>query len=879
MIPETLGHYRIQRSLGAGGMGEVYLADDTRLHRKVAIKVLLDDAVPDPERRERFTREARAVAALSHPNIVTIHSVEEDAGRLFLTMEYVDGRPLTDGIPRDGLPLDKLLAIAIPLTDAVAAAHERGITHRDLKPANVMLAADGRVKVLDFGLARLREEIPAPGTTMTAQLTGEGRILGTAAYMSPEQAEGRAVDSRSDLFSLGIVLFEMATGQRPFTGDTNMSILSAIMRDAPRPIAQLRPDHPRELARIVKRALQKDPEQRYQTAKDLRNDLQLLKAELDSGELVGVSAGTVHRARQPRSVRWIFVAGTAVVLMAAAAIAGYLASQRAPRSPHPFERFNVRKLTTEGNVAASAISPDGTYVVYAVREPDGQALRLRQLATGADTVISQAQRIAYIGLLFSPDGQYIYYVAAPDISQRPGVSLWGRRANVYRLPALGGAPTQLIEDVRGMVSLSPDAKRLAFTRVEKGGETALVAANVDGRDAKVLATRPGSRGFFESAPAWSPDGRHIAAAFWEEWASITILPADGGAETVLPLNAVWGAIQEMTWAPDGSGIFVTAADQSSTWSFQVWFVAYPGGAAQRVTADARNYAGVSLARDGRSLLVRDSEWLAQTWVGTLGSAARMAPVGSPGDGFGGLAWTPDGRIVFGTREWDLGVLDADGANRRTLTVEEHNNRGPTVSRDGRYIFFRSWRQRDYGLWRMNRDGGDVRGVARTSDAERPDISPDGKWVFFVYGGSAAPEIWRVNSEGGEPERVAAGMSAVDVAPDGRTIAGPGRTPDGRPNLVVAAVEGGGPLRTLDVPREINDITCARWSPDGQSLLFAATVKGVGNIWRQPRAGGAPARVTDFPSDYIPAFDISADGRIAVVRGRTNANMLLLSAAK
>ncbi len=835
MIPDSLGHYRIQRSLGAGGMGEVYLADDTRLHRHVAIKVLLDDARSDPERRERFAREARAAAALSHPNIVTIHSVEEDGGRLFLTMEYVDGKTLTDVIPRHGLPLEKLLAIAVPLADAVAAAHERGITHRDLKPANIMIASDGRVKVLDFGLARLREEAPAPGTTMTAQLTGDGRILGTAAYMSPEQAAGRAVDSRSDLFSLGILLFEMATGQRPFNGDTNMSILSAIMRDAPQPISQLRPDVPRELGRIVKRALQKDPEQRYQTAKDLRNDLQLLKAELDSGELAVVSPGVIHVPRRSRSIGWA-VAGVAAVLLASAGIAVYLASQRATGSPHPFERFNVRRLTTEGNVVASAISPDGTYAVYAVRERDGQALRLRQLATGADTVIAPAQSITYIGLRFSPDGHYVYYVAAPDLALRPGASLWGRRVSLYRLPAIGGAATQLIEAGPGRFGLSHDGRRIAVTRpVGQGDESVLVTANVDGSDEKVLATRKEPRGFFEVGPAWSPDGRTIAAAVWTDWAGVTMVPADGGPETNLPLDVVWGAIQEIVWAPDGSGIFVTAADPSSTWYFQVWFVAYPSGAARRVTTDARNYPGVSVARDGRSLLVRDSEALAQPWVGPPATAARMTPAGSPGDGFGGIAWLPDNRIVFGTREWDIGVVDADGGNRRILTPDEHNNRGPAVSPDGRHIFFRSWRKSPHGLWRMNRDGGDARPITRNPNGERPDTSPDGKWVFYVRAASPSPEIWKVNTEGGEPVRVVTGMSAVDVSPDGRRIAGPGRAPDGRQVLVTADADGRGPLTTIDVPRETNDITAVRWTREGESLLYATTLNGVGNIWRQRRA--------------------------------------------
>jgi serine/threonine protein kinase len=272
MIGTTLGHYRIDREIGSGGMGVVYAAEDLRLHRQVAVKVVSGPLASDAEFRQRFEREAQTVASLNHPNIVTLHSVEQAGDVHFLTMELVEGEPLSRLIPPRGLPLDRLLAFAVPLADAVSAAHQRGITHRDLKPANVMVTRDGRVKVLDFGLAKLKEgQAQASGgaTTLGAPtITGEGRILGTVAYMSPEQAEGRSIDHRSDIFSLGIVLYEMATGERPFKGDTSVSIISSILKDSPRPVSDVNQSVPRDLNRIVRRCLMKDPEQRYQSAKD-----------------------------------------------------------------------------------------------------------------------------------------------------------------------------------------------------------------------------------------------------------------------------------------------------------------------------------------------------------------------------------------------------------------------------------------------------------------------------------------------------------------------------------------------------------------------------------------------------------------------------------
>ena len=327
MIGRELAHYRITAKLGEGGMGVVYRARDGRLDRDVALKVLPEATAADPERLERFTREAKIVAGLSHPNIVTLHSVEEADGVHFLTMELVDGKTLDRLIPRGGLDLDRLFELAIPIADAVAAAHEAGVTHRDLKPANVMVTHDGRVKVLDFGLARLEAGAPAATEAMTAAITQEGMVVGTAHYMSPEQAKGEAVDARSDIFSLGALLYEMVTGRRPFTGKSSAELVSAILRDDPPPVSEIKEELPYHLGRIVQRCLEKDPRKRYQAALDVRNELEGLRREVDSG-VARPSSGSVPAARDSsREGRPWAIAVWALVAVAALA-AAYLGTRR-----------------------------------------------------------------------------------------------------------------------------------------------------------------------------------------------------------------------------------------------------------------------------------------------------------------------------------------------------------------------------------------------------------------------------------------------------------------------------------------------------------------------------------------------------------------------
>ena len=356
-------------------MGEVYRAHDTQLGRQVALKLLPEDAASDPERLTRFDREARTLAGLNHPSIVTIYAVEEAAGKHFIAMTVVEGRTLADVMPKGGFPLERLLTIATQVADAVATAHQHGIVHRDLKPANIMVGAHDRVTVLDFGLAKLRDPAPAADVSLppTRDVTGEGRIVGTVAYMSPEQAEGRPVEARSDVFSLGIVLYEMATGERPFHGDTSMSVLSAILKDSPKSLTDIRPHVPRDLSRIVRRCLAKEPERRYQSAIDLRNDLEDLRHSVLTGELHAAAATPT------RSTSGIWPAATAAATIVALLAVGwpvFRAATAADDSAPPSMTFS-RLTLLEGEAMDPVISPDGKWVAYASPVSGNQEIYLQ----------------------------------------------------------------------------------------------------------------------------------------------------------------------------------------------------------------------------------------------------------------------------------------------------------------------------------------------------------------------------------------------------------------------------------------------------------------------------------------------------------------------
>src|ERR1700676_909560 len=508
MIGQTISHYRITGRLGSGGMGVVYEAQDLTLGRRVALKFLPPELARDASALDRFLLEARAASALNHPNICTIYAVENDGEQSFISMELIEGQGLDTKLHSGPLPLDRLLDVSIQLADALDAAHVKGIVHRDIKPAHIFITQRGQVKVLDFGLAKLTrtggkaaEVIDATQDGLrTASLTSPGSTVGTVAYMSPEQARGEELDARTDLFSLGTVIYQMATGRLPFPGNTSAVIFNAILERDPVPAVQLNPQLPAKLQEIIDKLLEKDRDLRYQSAADLRGDLRRLKRDTESGRKIaepvsaaGVPAATsssrppssgsaVVAAARQNKVRTGVVTLIVLAVVGAAAYGAYALLHR--KRPAPFENVSITKVTDTGKAALVAISPDGKYILNVVRDAGQESLWLRNLPTNSDTQVIPPAEVNYTFLRFSPDGNYLYFIRS-----EPGST---ELEYLYRAPVLGGTPQKLVSDIDSNITFSPDGRQIAYFRFNnpEAGKGRLIALPVDGGEEKVLYNGP-----------------------------------------------------------------------------------------------------------------------------------------------------------------------------------------------------------------------------------------------------------------------------------------------------------------------------------------------------------------------------------------------------
>jgi Tol biopolymer transport system component len=655
----------------------------------------------DPDRRARFEREARAVAALNHPNIVTLHSVEESDGVHFITMELVEGQNLAQLLPRGGFPLNRLLEIAIPLADAVSRAHRAGITHRDLKPDNVMIDAEGRLRVLDFGLAKLQEPTesaePANLPTATA-MTGEGKIVGTVAYMSPEQAEGKPIDHRSDIFSLGTILYEMATGKRPFQGETSMSTIGAILKDEPSSVTEINPVLPRHAGRILSRCLAKDPDRRYQTALDLRNELEALKAEIDSGANVVQHQETTSTSRRFRIPMLI---GSVVVIAIAVVVATQLRNDEKPAT-----EYVARPVTaTSAWDADPNWSPDGKFVAFDRMVSGHSDIYVQPIDRGEAFLVAGGPGDQFTPR-WTPDGRYLAYASKHE----PGT--W-----VYLVPSDGGKSRKLIATniptldfattPMGDRPWSSDGETLLVSIVSESMQLAVHRVARATREAEQITFPPA--GGSDSNATYSFDEKQII--FCRQVGGRTnlmLMPADGGdAEVILEDEPGLGAV---AWRPDNRRIVFESEREANEDLYQIDLVTRE---VRPLTYGTKRDQGISVSHDDR------------------------------------LVYAPFWHDQF------LYVVDVETRERTQLTSHALGNRDARFSPDGRTVAYSSNRTGDYEIWLHHLDGGpETRFTDDEGDDRKPEWSPDGRKILFASDREDGTyKLFVANAEGGTEPRL------------------------------------------------------------------------------------------------------------------------------
>jgi eukaryotic-like serine/threonine-protein kinase len=929
---EKIGRYEVKSKLGAGGMGEVFLARDTSLDRDVAIKVLLPEFCCNLERVNRFKLEARAASALNHPNIITIYEIGEDGDKLFISTEFIKGETLRSLIERKALDLSSALNIAEQIASATATAHAAGIIHRDIKPENIMAREDGIVKVLDFGLAK-PTAVESEAETRELVSTKAGMVMGSVGYMSPEQSRGKEVDARTDLWSIGVVLYEMLTGKTPFDDETMTDILANIIHKDPIPVSEKVENCPHELSRIVKKSLKKDREERYQTAKDFLLDIKNLRREMElehelevsvspsrfneirnrSNELTQKSFG--QKVTNENANTQIFANAnttqisqaiesqpkpkkrTSMVLFAVLGLfllgglwALSYATWQKPRLANSFANVSVEKMPIKKTVFGVEFSPDSKFLAY-VEGSQGSKTRLilRNYENGSekDIVPFEDSTISLIG--FSPDSNYIYFRKG----EKAGIG-----AALFRVPILGGEPKQIAFDVDSGGSFSPDGKQIVFHRhtiTPPKDEIFTINADGTGKENLIYSNTEN-----QMHPQWSPDGKIIILSTFDKTKGqgvaalrLGYITLENGKFTPLG-NNYFDGISDYRWLKDGSGLLVSGvlAKESNNRLFTVRF---PDGKVENITKDANDYYGNSITADGKTIATIQATTISGIWEFDLATknAKQISPTNEERKGYSSLNATPDGRLLFskfdGKDNVDVWQMNADGTNEKVLLGGNGENRVRFISNDGNFIVFESVRNGSQEFWKMNADGSNQVQITNSPEFLKTfaGVTPDNKSLIYKnqdLNGSQTSLV-KLNLETNETITIwqddKTFLQNAILSPDGKQIiyaAAPIAFENGvisQASLFIANFDG---TKMSDVKtlQKVAGVRLIRFSNDGKSLFYIEVENDGADIWRMNISDGKTTKVTNFNLESIFRFTISPDGKKAYfVRGNNTREVVLI----